>query len=67
MSAEELQKQLRDETGRLYIVNNASPFDEGLFQLSEEGLRGNHLTEATVEEIKDFVAIQSLFTHEKQS
>lgn len=60
MNAKELQARLREQTGRLYIVEDASPYAEDLFRLSEEGLRGNHLTEATAEDIEGFVVIQSL-------
>lgn len=62
MKAEELQTKLRKQTGRLYLVKDANPFNEGsMFQLSEEGLRGVHLHQASAEEIEDFAVVRSLF------
>lgn len=56
MKAEKLQIKLREQTGRLYVVKDANPFNENsMFQLSEEGLKGLHLHQATAEEIEGFV------------
>lgn len=59
MTLEELKKQVRELSEREYQVCYANPFFDDLFRLTERGMRGNHLDEATAKEVLDFVRANS--------
>ena len=64
---EVFRKVMNEDAVVPYIIEFASPFDREYFRVTQEGCRGNLLSNATQVDVIRFIAIDNLNAQLKQS